>query len=346
MNMKLYAAAVLALIVIVFFSFGFYVVDEREQIVVTRLDKPVRVIVGDYREDFEQLKQEIIDSATRSVDNSNLDIRGLRVDQGPGLRFKMPFIDKAERFPDTVLEYDADPREVVTRDKKKINVDYFARWRIDNPLLYRTSLLGSEVKARAGLDVIISSLIREELASNNLIEIIRTTKVFEREQQADQIAANVMSETLERGREEIIQTVTRRVSVQALAQYGIRVLDVRIKRAELVDENLQAVFDRMKAERNRISLAYRSEGHKDADIIRGETDKSVVMILAEARAEAQRIRGEGEAQALNIFAKAFGKNAQLYRYLRSLEVMKEATPSGSELVIGLESSIYRYMKPE
>jgi membrane protease subunit HflC len=334
---------------------AFYIVDEREQVVVTRFNKPVRVIVGDRHEDFETLKQQIIQSATRSEGSEgNIDVKGLQVSQGAGLYFKMPFIDFAEKFPDTLLEYDVDPEDIVTADKKKLIVDNFARWRIENPLLFRIRVR-TELAARGQLDDVIYSIMREELGRNNLIEVIRTTKKFEDfaentgadgeelEFAQDDQLTNTMLEVLQRGRAEIMATVTRRADAIARERYGIRIIDVRIKRAELLPENLDAVFRRMQAERDRISKGYRSEGEKAAQIIRGETDKRVAVILANAQREAQETRGEGDAQSIKIFAEAFGSNAELYSFMRGLEVMKEATPMGTEMIVGLNSSIYKLL---
>lgn len=346
------------LFIVMLLGGAFYIVDEREQVVVTRFNKPVRVIVGNRHEDFEALKQQILQSASRTEGSEgNLDIRGLSVSTGAGLYIKMPFIDDAETFSDTLLEYDVEPEDIVTADKKKLIVDNFARWRIENPLLFRIRVR-TELAARGQLDDVIYSIMREELGKNNLIEVIRTTKKFEDfdgpvdpdsgESQfvPDEQLTNTMLEVLQRGRAEIMATVTRRADAIARERYGIRIVDVRIKRAELLPENLDAVFRRMQAERERISKGYRSQGEKQAQIIRGETDKRVAVILANAQREAQETRGEGDAQALRIFADAFGSNPELYRFMRGLEVMQEATPVGTEMIIGLNSSIYKLLSLE
>ena len=352
-NASIAAAAFVGILTVVL-ALGqpFYIVNEREQVVVTRFDRPVQVIVGDFREDLENWKAEIIQSATRTKENKGVqDISGLRVGNGAGLKLKLPFIDAVETFPDTLLEYDTAPREVVTKDKKTLVVDNFARWRIENPLLYRISVQGREDIARTRLNEVIYSVMQEELGRSNLIEVIRTEKEFtdfgeEDEFLNDPLMSTTMLEVLKRGRDEIMLSVTTQSNKIARERFGISVIDVRIKRAELLDGNLQAVFLRMKAERERISKGYRSEGEKEASIIRGNTDKEVTILLAEADAEAETIRGEGDAQALKIFADAFGQDPELYRFLRSLEVIGESTPPGSELVIGLDSSIYNLLQTE
>ncbi len=325
----------------------FFILDEREQAVVTRLNRPVRIVVGDIAEDaFEQLRQEIVATARRTESGIG---DGIRVDQGAGLYFKMPFVDSIERFPDTVLEYDVDPEDTVLADKKTLRVDNYARWRIVNPLLYRVRVR-TEVAARGVLDDVIYSVLREELGKSDLTEVIRTTNNYvnedlrTEEEEALGVRESPSRELVERGREEIMNAVTKRANDVARPQYGIEILDVRIKRAELVEVNLESVFERMKAERSRISKGYLSEGQKEAEIIRGDTDRQVRVLLANANREAEILRGEGDAQALRTYAEAFGANADFYEFLQSLEVMKNATQPGTELIVGLDSSIYKLLR--
>ncbi len=329
-------AAVVAAAGVVLVSSACYIVDEREQIVVTRFNRPVRVIVGDRAADLEAIKARI----------DTLGQGEVVVSQGAGLYFKMPFIDAPERLPDTLLEYDADPEYIVTRDKKQLAVDNFARWRIENPLLFRLRLR-TVAEAQNRLDDIIYSIMREELGKNDLIEIIRTTKTFTDFATAadnpEEGSEAVMQETLEQGREEIMNTVAERVNLVTREQFGINIVDVRIKRAELLPENLQAVFARMRAERERISRGYVSEGERQASVIQGETDRDVKIMVAQANEQAARLRGEGDAESLRIIAEAVNSDPEFYKFVRSLEVMSKATPKGSEFVIGLDSSLYKIL---
>jgi membrane protease subunit HflC len=157
---------------------------------------------------------------------------------------------------------------------------------------------------------------------------------------------NPMKERISQGREKIMNAVTAQADMRARTQYGIRVVDVRIKRADLLPENFEAVYGRMQAERSRISKAYRSEGQKQADIIEGTTDRRVQVILANAERDAAMLRGEGDAESIRIFAEAFGSNPDLYVFMRSLEVMEESTPPGSEMLIGIDSGIYKFLKTD
>jgi len=331
-----------------------YIVDEREQIVITRFSKPVHVVVGTRGdEEFATLKEEML-----SRDDTP---EGLTISMGAGLKFKMPFIDTVERFPDTLLEYDADPEQIVTRDKKILIVDNFSRWRIEDPLLYRIRV-GTEVSARSKLDDVIYSVMREELGRNNLIEVIRSTNEhlvaeedipdpeevegIEEDLAIEAQAIKPMRAEIEHGRDQIMANVLERSNDEIRDEYGIRVIDVRIKRADLVQENLNAVFARMEAERERVSKRYESEGDKEAQIIRSETDKTVQVMLAEAQRDAQEIRGDGDAEVVRIYADAFGADPELYKYIRSLEVMRDSTPEGSEIIIGVESGLYQLLEQE
>jgi modulator of FtsH protease HflC len=334
-----------------------YVVDEREQVVVTRFSKPVRVIVGGGSAgNLPALAQKYADEGSE-----------VQFDSGPGLKFKAPFIDRVETFPDTQLEYDADPQPVYTKEEdevetegqgsesggaKELIVDNFARWHIDDPLLFRVRVQ-TEVRARERLDDLIYSIMREEIGRMPLIEVIRTTNRYiegdenltaDVEPQGFASGTNPMRQRIDTGREELMTRVQTQVNERALEQYGISVTDVRIKRAELVASNLSAVFERMRADRERLSKAYRSEGEKDAEIIRGETDRQVKVMLAEAGRDAEEMRGEADAEVMRIFADAFGTNPALYRFIRSLEVLKGSMAPGTELILSADSGIFQVLK--
>jgi membrane protease subunit HflC len=343
----LVGVVVAGLVAIIGFKMSAFVVTERDQAVVLRLSKPVHIVVGDRSaEDFERIKGEVIQTANKNVEGG----AQISVSMGAGLYFKMPFVDTVEFIPDVMMTYDAEPEAIVLADKKTLVVDNFARWRVENPLLYRISV-GSEVKAKGVLDDTIYSVLREELGQRNLIEVIRTTndhmEPLEKEEAPENVALPVaMRERIEIGREKVMQAVTKRADDTARSRYGIQVVDVRIKRADLLPENFQAVFGRMMAERLSISKGYRSDGHKEAQIIRAETDRKVQVMLAEAERDAATTKGEGEAAALQIFAEAFQSNPDLYTYMRSLEVLQEGTPTGSELYINADSGLFSILKQD
>ncbi|HRK34785.1 MAG TPA: protease modulator HflC [Candidatus Hydrogenedentes bacterium] len=327
-----------------------FVVHEREQIVVTRLSRPVHVIVGERpAEEFETVKTAIITVARRSTAVENAD--ELRVSMGAGLYFKVPFADTVERFPDVLMTYDAEEESVVLADKKTLVVDNFARWRIIDPLLFRISVQ-SVSAANGRLDDVIYSAVREELGKNNLIEVIRTTNENVSTEPVAPVegdpevleSENLMRERILVGREKIMNAVTARANVRAREQFGIEVVDVRIKRADLLTENFEAVYGRMSAERSRISKGYRSEGQKQAQIIMGETDRQSQVIIANANRDAAKLRGEADAEAIRIIAETLNANPELYSFIRSLEVMGESLPVGTEIVVGADSGIFRLLK--
>ncbi|NUM55400.1 MAG: protease modulator HflC [Candidatus Hydrogenedentes bacterium] len=341
------AAAVCVLIALLVANTCMFVVHERDQVVVTRLNKPVHVIVGDRApEQFEPLKTEILHAARRTGEGAEK----LKISMGAGIYFKAPFADTVERFPDVLMTYGVEEEAVVLADKKTLVVDNFARWRIENPLLFRISVR-TITGANGALDDVIYSAVREELGRNDLTEVIRTTNKHvgtdvpaTTDAPEDLEALNTMSDEITLGREKIMNSVTKRANDRTLTQYGIRVVDVRIRRADLLPENFQAVFGRMSAERSRISRGYRSEGQKQAEIIMGGTDRQVQVIRANAEREAAMMRGEADAEAIRIFAEAFSSNPELYSFVRSLEVLEESTPPGTEAILSADSGLFRLLK--
>jgi membrane protease subunit HflC len=348
-SFKLFAgfASVAVIVALIIANTCTFIVHERDQVVVTRLSKPVHIIVGDRTpEEFEKSKTEILQSARGHVEGAD----ELRISMGAGLYFKMPFMDTVERFPDVLMTYDVEKEAVVLADKKTLVVDNFARWKIDNPLLFRISVR-TVSGANGALDDVIYSAVREELGRNGLTEVIRTTNTNVGTDVATSVdnpealeSVNTMREQIALGREKLMNAVTTRVNERTRSQYGIRVIDVRIKRADLLPENFQAVFGRMSAERSRISRGYRSEGQKQADIIMGNTDRQVQVISANAERDAAKMRGEADAEAIRIFAESFNSEPELYRFVRSLEVLEESIPQGSEAILDANSGLFRLIK--
>ena len=349
-----------------------YIVDEREQAVVTRFNRPVHVVLGAMHGDveapsFEERRQGVHDSVRELAGEGGLDIDGaetesdIQVSEGAGLYFKMPFVDEVHRMPNVVLEYDAPPWEMHLADQKLIRVDNFARWRIENPLLFLVRVR-TEARAHDRLRDDINDQMRGEIGGNSLTEVIRTTNRFvDRrpaflEELGDGLGAEVeemvqedfyhdspIREHIERGREEIMKEITRAVDL-GVREWGVRVLDVRIRRAELLEANLEAVFQRMEAERSRLSKGYRSEGERQASIIEGQTDRRVEVMKANAQRDAEILRGEGDAEAAGLFGDAFAAHPEVYEFIRTLDLIEQSTPPNSELIVGLDTSIYRLLR--
>jgi membrane protease subunit HflC len=232
----------------------------------------------------------------------------VRAERDAGMKFKLPWpFQNVTFFSKKLLEYDAEPTEVISMDKKTLIVDNFARWRIINPIQFLKSLT-SEVNAFPRLDDIIYSELREELGQHEFSEIIA------------------------RNREKIMTIVTDSSNTK-LAEFGLEVIDVRIKRVDLPKENEQAVYGRMRAERNRQANLYRSEGEEEATKIMANTDKDKELILANAYMVAQEIRGKGDAEAIAIYAEAFNQDPDFYNFSRKLEAYKKTLKEGTTVVL-------------
>lgn len=237
----------------------------------------------------------------------------------PGLNFKIPFLQSVRKFEDRVLEYDAAAAPVITSDKKHLVIDNYARWKIVDPLkLYQT--VRDESGAQARLDDIVFSELREEVARHTLTEIISVN------------------------RETIMEKVHKQCDEKA-REYGIEVIDVRIKRADLPSEVARSVYARMKAERERIAKKYRSEGEEEAVKIRATTDKVKTILLAEAYREAEKVRGEGDAGAITIYAEAFEKDPEFFAFIRTLEAYERSLGRDTTVILPSDSEFFQYLNP-
>lgn len=274
----LIAALVLCVIVV---ELTFFIVDEREMVVVTRLGEPKRII------------------------------------QDPGLYMKVPFIEQVHVFEDRLIYSDADPAPIYTQDKKNLIVDNFARWRIVDPLMFLQSVQNI-YRAQSRLDDIIYSALREDLGKRTLSEVVSKMRA------------------------EIMLKVTNR-SRETAKSLGIEILDVRLKRADLPDENKKFVFDRMRAERARQAKEYRAEGEEMALKIRAQTDLDVTRLTSGAFQKAQLIRGEGDAEALRIYADAFQQDPKFYEFQRTLEAYEKTLGKGTVLVLPLTTEFFKYL---
>ncbi|MCU0573623.1 MAG: protease modulator HflC [Syntrophobacteraceae bacterium] len=234
-----------------------------------------------------------------------------------GLNFKLPFIQNVTYLERRLLSTDALSQEYLTADKKRTVVDHVTRWRITNPLQFFVTVR-TELGARARLDDIVFSELRRELAVHNL--------------------ENVIAEQ----REVIMESVAASARQQA-ASFGIEIVDVRIKRADLPPAVQESVFKRMEAERKRESARYRAEGDERGARIRAEAERERSVLLADAREQAQRIRGEGDAQAIAIYAEALEKDPEFYTFTRRLEAYKKVLGAEDVLVLDSNAEFFRYL---
>jgi len=235
----------------------------------------------------------------------------------PGLYFKTPLMQTVDRMDSRIISSDTPPAEYLTLDKKRLLTDPVTRFHIVDPLKFYTTL-HDQSGAKARLDDIVNSELRRELASHNFDEIVG------------------------HAREPLMQEVATRVRQKTKA-FGIDVIDVRIRRADLPREVQESVFQRMRAERDRVAKQYRSEGEEEAAKIRADTDKEKTILLAKAYETAQKMRGEGDAESTRIYADAYGKDAEFYAFSRSLDAYERSLSESSTLVLSSNSALFRYL---
>ena len=260
-----------------------YVIDEREQAIITMFGQPLRTV------------------------------------REPGLYLKLPLIHTLQRFDKRVLSSDAQAIEYLTLDKKRVVVDHISRWRIVDPLeFYRTAR--TEAGAFVRLDDIITGRLREEIAKYPFIDFVREK------------------------REAIVQAVTKDAQGLTIEQFGIELIDVRIKRLDLPREVQQSVFARMQAERQRIAKKYRAEGEERAREVRAGASKEAQIIVAKAYEQTQALMGGGDAQATAIYAEAYEKNPELYSFLRRLETYERSLAKDTTIVLDAGSELLKYFE--
>ncbi len=266
-------------------------------------------------------------------------------DTTAGLKMKLPFIQKAVYFDKRFLEWDGDPNEVPTRDKRFIHVDSYARWRITDPLKYYQRLQ-TERGAQSRLDDILDGATRNVIANHDLIEVVRSSNrefAVSPEQVAGGSAPDT-TENIEFGREQLAQDVLEQAQAVVLASdLGIEILDFRFKRLNYVAEVRVEVYARMISERKRIAEQFRSEGAGEAARIDGERERDLQQITSEAYRVAQEVKGRADAEAADIYAEAYNRNPEFYRFLKTMEVLKATMDSSTVLVLSTDSELLRYL---
>lgn len=303
-------AGILVILVIALFLSGVvYIVDETKQVVVTQFGKPVG------------------DPITAA-----------------GLHFKTPFIQRAQYFEKRLLDWDGDPNQIPTKDKRYIWLDTTARWQITDALKFLQSV-GTETGAHARLDDIINSATRDAITSHLLVEAIRNTnRILETKEEKEEVV--VTEEALEEiavGREALAGMILKKAKVLA-PQYGIKLVDVRIKRINYVQAVRRKVYERMIAERKRAAEQYRSEGQGKKAEIEGQMGKELKQITSEAYRKAQGIRGKTDAETTRIYADAYNKDPAFYSFMKTLETYRQTIDESSTIILTTDSDYYRYLK--
>ena len=236
----------------------------------------------------------------------------------PGLNFKLPFpIQEKITFDDRLLEYDSPPEEILSKDKKSLIVDNYVRWKIVDPLQFLKTVQAIPT-AKSRMDDIVYSELRRELGTHDMVEIITEN------------------------REEIMDVITKE-SNSATLDYGISVVDVRIRRVDLPAENEASIYARMEAERKRQANKFRSEGEEEAQKIRAATDRDKTIILADAYKEAERIRGEGDAKAVQVYARSYSSDPKFYEFVRTLDTFKKVVDDKTTLVLPSDSKLFKLL---
>ena len=236
----------------------------------------------------------------------------------PGINMKVPFpLQEKIRFDDRLLEYDSPPEEILSKDKKTLIVDNYVRWRIVDPLQFLKTVQAIPT-ALSRMDDIVYSELRRELGTHDMVEIITEN------------------------REKLMEIVTSN-SNKATLDYGIEVLDVRIRRVDLPAENEESIYARMEAERNRQANKFRSEGEEEAQKIRASTDRDKTIILADAYKEAEGIRGEGDAKAVEVYASAYSADPKFYEFVRTLDTYKKIIDDKTTLVLPADSRLFKLL---
>lgn len=305
---------IIGIIVIGFFLIAtgtLYVLDESKQAVITQFGKPIGGPIT-----------------------------------SPGLHIKMPFVQIVHYFEKRLLEWDGHPNEIPTKDKKYIWIDTTARWIIKDPLKFMQTV-NNESSAQARLDDIIDAATRDYITSNNLLEAVRDTNtLLSGEKSAGELEVAQSAEALEKiniGREKILHSILQDVS-KTVPQYGISVVDVRIKRINYIEKVREKVYERMTAERKRAAEQYRSEGQGEKAKIEGLTLKELQNIHSAAYKKAEEIKGRADAEAIKIYAEAYGKDPDFYSFLKTLETYKNTVDGETVLILSTEGNYYKYLK--
>ena len=242
----------------------------------------------------------------------------VRIITEPGLHMKVPFpIQEKNVFDNRLLEYDSPPEEILSKDKKSLIVDNYVRWKIVDPLQFLKTVQAIPT-ALSRMDDIVYSELRRELGTHDMVEIITEN------------------------REELMKTVTV-ASNKATQDYGIEVLDVRIRRVDLPSQNEESIYARMDAERKRQANKFRSEGEEEAQKIRATTDRDKTIILADAYKQAERIRGEGDAKAVEVYADAYSADPKFYEFVRTLDAYKKIIDDKTMLVLPSDSRLFKLL---
>ena len=260
-----------------------------------------------------------------------------------GINAKLPFVDNVVRLDKRILRIDAPPVSMPDRDKENLVIDIYARYRITDPVQFRKTLQ-TESNARSRLGDVVTSTLRDRVAQRDREEIIGAKPLVDETGTPIVDDEGLLQVEPRETRTEILNEVLAEVrNITVRDQFGIEMIDVRIKRADFPEAVTNSIYTRMRAERNRIAARFRAEGEEQDRIIRAETDRQRDVIIAGAQRDSNRIRGEGEAEAISILAEALNRNPELFSFLRSLEAYQNIIKGQDTVILSSDAPLFDYL---
>ena len=306
---KLFSILITVFIFVIVLIFGgaFYIVNESEQVVITQFGKPVGNPITT-----------------------------------PGLKIKKPFLETANYFDKRFIAWDGEPKQVSTRDKRFININTYARWRISDPLQYAKRLF-DESKALTRLGSVLEGATQNAIANHDLIELVRSSnRDYVSAQENSDEKSNKEKAIIKSGRDEITKEILA-LAKESTKDLGIEILDFKFKRINYVPEVRQKVYERMISERKRIAEEFRSQGAGESARINGQKDRDLKEITSDAYRRSQEIKGRADGEAANIYAGAYNKNPSFYRFMRTMEIYKETLDDETVLVLSTEGEFLKFL---
>ncbi|MDP6685486.1 MAG: protease modulator HflC [Candidatus Omnitrophota bacterium] len=312
--MKILINIVIGIVIVVmlfFLSGALYIIDETQQAVITQFGEPI----GD----------PIVTA---------------------GLRFKLPFVQQANYFDKRILQWDGDPNQIPTKDKRYIWVDTTARWKIKDALKFLQSVT-NERGAYARLDDIVDSATRDYVTNHKLVDLVRNSnRIIDSISSGDSDEINLADEVFEAvdvGRDAITRGILKQAR-EIVPQYGIELVDVRIKRINYVTDVREKVYERMISERNRAAERYRSEGQGKKAEIEGQMGKELKEILSEAYKTAEEVKGKADATAIEIYAGAYNKDPEFYSFVKTLDTYKNTIDKSTTVIFSQDNTYLDYFR--
>lgn len=306
---KFFGAFITIGIIVIVLVFGgvFYIVNESEQVVITQFGKPIG------------------DPVTT-----------------PGLKIKKPFLETANYFDKRFLAWDGEPKQVSTRDKRFININTYARWRISDPLQYAKRLF-DESKALTRLGSVLEGATQNAIANHDLIELVRSSnREYVGNNEEDNEQSSKEKTIIKNGRDELTREILN-LAKESTKDLGIEILDFQFKRINYVPEVRSKVYERMISERKRIAEEFRSQGAGQAARISGQKDRDLKEITSDAYRRSQEIKGRADAKAANIYAAAYNKDPSFYRFMKTMEVYKKTLDKETVLVLSTDGEFLKYL---